>query len=245
MKHLPFAPLMPADEGDHVLDKDKIAGKISRFGAEWTQFYRDQVDSQRGTPERIHFILALVSAVGCPQVMADLTDMLRDTSTLPSGNNRTQAAFNLYADAEKSLLQSKIWMRYASIYIYLAFEHIKKSIQPRQRLSKLVRRNTVRQSTRLIQSGASTTVNSSSAVTYKAASYALEQLAADALGVSVEELRQLERCNAYKEKIRKIKDYGKAAHNFNDICNQRLWILVPARAMASPLDDSIVVKPKM
>jgi len=245
VKHLPFALSIPVAERVCTLNKDTIAEKISRFGAEWTQYYRDQVDSQLRTPEDMYLILALVSAVGCPQVMADLTDMLRDTQTPPPGNNRTQAALNLYTDAEKSLLRSKIWMRYASIYMYLAFEDIKKSVQSRQGSWKVARRKAARQDKRLIQSGASTRVNPPSTVTNKAAFYALEQLAADALGVSLEELRQLERRKAYKQKIRKIKDEGKAAHIFNEICKQRLWILVPAQNMASPLDDSIVVKPNM
>lgn len=245
VKHLPFALSIPVEERDCVLNKDTIAEKISGFSAEWTQFYRDQVDSQRRTPKDMHFILALVSAVGCPQVMADLTDMLRVTQTPSLGNNRTQAALNLYTDAEKSLRRSKIWMRYASIYMYLAFEDIKKSVQSRQGLWKAARRKVVRQDKKRIESGASTKGTPQLSVTNKAASYALEQLAADALGVSVEELCQLEQRNAYKQKIRKIKDEGKAAHSFNEICKQRLWILVPAQNMASPLDDSFVVKPNM
>lgn len=253
VKHLPFALSTSVAERVCVLNKDTIAEKISGFSAEWTQFYQDQVDSQLETPEDMHLILALVSAVGCPQVMADLTDMLRVTQTPPPGNNRTQAALNLYTDAEKSLLQSKIWMRYASNYMYLAFEDIKKSVQSRQGAWKVARRKAARQDKRRMESGASTqdippstvTNMAASTVTNKAASYALEQLAADALGVPVEELCQLEMRKAYMEKIRRIKDEGRAAHSFNEICKQRLWILVPAQNMASPLDHSFVVKPNM
>jgi len=245
VKHLPFALSTPLAERGCGLNKDTIAEKISGFSADWTQFYRDQVDSQLRTPEDMHLILALVSAVGCPQVMADLTDMLRVTQTSSLGNNQTQAALNLYTDAEKSLLRSKIWMRYASIYMYLAFEDIKKSVQSRQGAWKVARRKAARQDKRRMESGASTQDIPPSTVTNKAASYALEQLAADALGVPVEELCQLEMRKAYKEKIRRIKDEGRAAHGFNEICKQRLWILIPAQNMASPLDHSFVVKPNM
>ena len=245
VKHLPFALSIPVADRVGAPDKDTIAEKISRFGAEWTQFYRDQVDFQGRTPEDMHLILALVSAVGCPQVMADLSDMLRDTQTPPPGNNRTQVALNLYTDAEKSIRRSKIWMRYASIYMYLAFENIKMSVQSRQGSWKAARRKAARQDKKLMESGASTRATPPSTVRNKAASYAFEQLAADGLGVSVEELRQHERRKAYKRKIRRIKDEGKEAHSFNEICNQKVWILLPAQNMASPLDDTIVVKPNM
>ena len=243
VKHLPFALSIPVAERVCALNQDMIAEKISRFGAEWTRFYRDQVDSQRRTPEDVHLILALVSAVGCPQVMADLTDMLRDTRTRPPGNNRTQTALNLYTDAEKSLLRSKVWMRYASIYMYLAFEEISKSVKSRQGSWKVARRKAARQEKRIIESGATTT--SPLTVRKRAASHALEQLAAQALGVSVEELCQHERVKAYKEKIRKIKNEGKEAYSFNEACKQKVWILLPAQNMASPLDDNLVVKPNM
>jgi len=243
VKHLPFALGIPVAESDCALNEVTIAEKISRFSAEWAQFYRDQLASQGITPNDMHHILALVSAVGCPQVMADLTDMLQDTEAPPPSNNPIQAALNLYTNAEKSLLRSKIWMRYASDYMYLAFEEIKKSTQSRQKSLKQARRTAARQDKKIAKSEASG--GGIPALTKRGASYALEQLAADALEVSVEELAQHQRRNAYKERIRKIKDEGKAAHRFNEICNQRLWILVPAQDMASPLDNSMIVKSNM
>jgi len=220
---------------------DSLLDKLHAFGEEWETLYRQNTKSSTVTPEDMYLILRLVSAVACPQVMADLADMLQDPQQ-SFADHTAAVALTLYASAQKDHIQSSLQMRYAAVYMSFRFEQLLESYR---KGLKTARRARYRDTKQIAGCAASDTVNKTPTPKKQGSSYALDQLTAEAYNMRTEELMKSAKYNEYKIHVRKIKDEGRAANQFNKVCEQHLLNLIPAREMASPLDTSLTVKPDM
>jgi len=109
---------------------------------------------------------------------------LQDTRELPSSQNLTEAALNLYTNAEANLIGSKLRMFYAAICIY---RHFKQLTIAQQDLMKRRRRQ------RQVATHSGLKPNNA-CFKKKASFYVLDQITAEALGISVDELKQQKDC---------------------------------------------------
>lgn len=236
-----------ADSNNHS-DETLIWETISNFGDEWGQFYNSNIATPGATAEDIYRVLGMVAAIGCPQVMADLVDTLQDTDDLTVGNNYTETALKLYTKAESNLVRNSLKMRYAAVYMYCRFEQLTGSIQEEEKESKQRRRRQVRRERKSGGKGRQGPTPLSDLLsnpTKKAASYALDQLTAEAYNIPVKALLKTRDYTAYKERIQKIKAEDRVACQLDVAGSHRVWILIPGRDMASPLDDKLIIKPTM
>lgn len=63
---------------DNEVDEASIRETISKFGTKWIEFYNSETTSESSTTmKEVHQALALVAAIGCPQVIADLIDNIQ------------------------------------------------------------------------------------------------------------------------------------------------------------------------
>lgn len=213
--------------------------KLQAFGEEWETLYTQVTQSSTVTPEDMYLILGLVSAVTCPQVMADLADMLQDPA--PSfADHPAAVALTLYASTQKNHIQSSLQMHYAAVYMSFCFKQLLEFY--RQGL-KTARRARYQETKQVAGCAASDTVIKTLTSRKQGASYALDQLTAEAYDICTKELMKSAKYDECKIHVRKIKDKGTAANQFNKVCEQHLLNLIPAREMASPLDTSLTVRP--
>jgi len=227
MRHLPFSinPTRSAASEDSAVRR-----QFSGLGAPWVSYY-DQLKTNGTLPYEAQMILACVACVACNETMHDLAWILRDTRELPSSQNLTEAALDLYTNAEANLIGSKLRMSYAAICIYRRFEQL--TIAQQDLMKRRRQRRQVATRSGLKPNNACSKK--------KASSYVLDQITAEALGISVDELEQRKDCQICRERVRKIKDEGKVAHEFEQQCGEKLWILIPHRDTAAPFDQNFIV----
>lgn len=210
---------------------------VNGLGEDWGKFYEKWI--AEGIPTtRMYLILGLVSAVGCPQVMADLIDIARQAEMSPA-TNHTEAALKLYTAAETNLIRSQLKMRYAAVFMHCRFVELNMWFRKDKGRKKLERRKEARRGGK-VEADQGNRIS-----TRRGDSYALDQLTAEAYSISVSTLLKIPIRQNYKDRIRKIKAEGKVAYQFDEECGTRLWNLIPAREMTSPMDPNLRIKPSM
>lgn len=229
--HIPVSCPPPSN----VDTPDQLLQRITAFNPLWAPFYTAQIQARSLKPQDVYHVLVLVSTVACPQVLADILDLLQSLDVPSNSANYAMAAVTLYNHGHASIVQGQLRKRYAAAYLYARFEFFCTSVREEIQQKRTVRR-------RLARNPSPTTSSSSKA---KASSYALDRLTAEVFDISVEKLHDLRDVRQHRERIRKIKDEGKVAQGFDSKCGQSLWNLLPTQEIRSPLDSGFSVRPAM
>lgn len=222
-----------------IENEDRLES-LRMLGLDWTEFYRTHVDLAELPPDRISHILSLVWAIACPQVILDVHDRLRSMFDRPPEFRRAieiSKAYWLHQKAESSIICGHFQQCLLEVFIYKTFKDLH---EERKRLMKDQRRERQRKD---YQPPAFTPTDSKP---YDATHYALNDLTAQCLDMTPEELELDATHQLDRQKLRKLKDRGKALLQINkqlgsEYASAEVWCLFPMRRIKTPLDASVSV----
>ena len=207
--------------------------RLQSLGQEWEAFYNEQIQASHLSSDELYQILALVSAIACPQVLLDLADLYRSISDQPSEMtqmNHVAKAYWLYNNTEAHIMCGRVRKRLLSVFMYKQFKTIRDEWQ--DKLDK--RRRTKRR-----KNYDRFTDTLPTDKTIKPATLALDTLVqcCHPNSTSFKE----EQLHSERQKIQKLKDKGAKFFTFNqhlktECENLELWYLLPIREIKSPLD---------
>lgn len=216
---------------------------LERMGSDWSRFYTAQTATDQLPGVEIYRILALVSAIGSPQVLLDIADLYQDMPYQPlqasQKLNQTAKAYWLYNHAQASVIGGHIQQRLLSVIIYRKFEALHKYYKD-WLLSR--RKDSRLKSSKLKGPSGNGSPKDST-------SYALDALVALCHNTDIADVRADSNLQLERKKITKLKNRGEGLSNFNQRFrevyggdeNMHVCSLLPARKMKSVLDGNVKV----
>lgn len=172
-------------------------------------------------------IRALVEAVACPQAIADLKSIIEDRKN-HEGSNCVLTAMKVFLTSQENILRNKRLKVFAAIYLWSRFENIRDRYQENLRIAKRSRRRNAETRSQNVLSGKT------------AASYAMEVLVSEWLGISVEDALKHPLYSTRKKSISNAKEYGKLPYQLERICQIPIWTLIPLTELSTPTEGFTV-----
>jgi hypothetical protein len=193
------------------------------------------VDCELGSEKKR--ILALVYAVGSPQVFSDLLALYQSHQEKSgvSTNNETQRAMQAYTIAEAQDVRATLRKRAAALHIHLLFQERQKLHKYRLMIAKSARRKNANKKPDALTGRRGLSADS----------YAVDDLIAEWANQSVVKVQNLPEYDAMKKKLTKVKAEGKVAQDLETACGIPIWTLLPCRKVISPYDNVTEICPKM
>ncbi|KAI9796726.1 MAG: hypothetical protein M1835_003307 [Candelina submexicana] len=214
---------------------------LETLGSDWASYYSTQVRSTGLPSAEIYQILALVSAIGSPQVLLDIADLCRSMSKQPYEMspqvNQMFKAYWLYNNAEASILSGHVRQRLLAVFIYEQFKALDNCHQRLLDENRKIRN-------RKDHKGSLTGRPKDST------SYALDDLVAYCHNTTPENVQlHPNHYKAERSKIKRLKDKGKALFDFSERfqigrVSMNVWMLLPMRKIRSAFDEDVYARPK-
>ena len=217
--------------------------KLDILGVGWTKFYQSYTSNP--TPsissERAYHIMAMVSAIGCSQVILDIASRFQSTTQhlvnpliTSADKDQVSRAYRLHDAAESSIMGSVFQKCLSELSIYSRFEILHKQHEHR-----------IKEERRHRQRRSASTYTLDSGSHRGAASYALDELTAECLQIPLTQVEGTHH-QAERKKIIRLKDQGKRLSTFGlllgkDYEGSQLWYLFPMKSVKTPLDEDISV----
>ena len=211
---------------------------LQKLGQDWEVFYSQQIQTNELLSDEIYRILALVSAIGSPQVLLDLSDLYRSISDQSSETiqmNPIAKAYWLYNHTEAHILCGQVRKRLLMVFIYKQFKMIQDEWQHKlDENRRAKRRKSSDRSEGLLPLGKKP----------KSATFALDALVQSCYQNNMPIKK--EQLHSERMKIQKLKDQGAKFFNFSEYFKAEfesleIWYLLPIKDIKSPLDEHEMV----
>ena len=220
--------------------KEDRLENLEALGPDWVEFYNNLVTANELPSDDVYRIMALVSGIGCPQVILDIVDRRRSLSNASFDSVQSVSeiwkVYCLYNNIEGSIMCSCFQKCLIETIMYKRFKILHEQYQC------IIKNNRKARYRKDYKPPLAILPNSNHR---DASYYALNSLMAECLNLSIEEVEK--GCyQAERKKVMRLKEQGRVLLEFGKLLEEKnehvdIWHLFPMKRIRTPLDGNISV----